>query len=78
MVRLDWVAQGKSWAQDVIVETIEIFGVERCTFANNYPVERLASPFKDMYRTYEAAVADSGEEERSKLFGDNAFRLYGF
>lgn len=78
MLRHDWVGQGEAWARDVISETIEIFGVDRCMFASNYPVERLASPFRDMYRTYEAAVADRDEAERSKLFGDNAVLLYGF
>lgn len=78
MIRHDWVAQGESWARDIIAETIDTFGVDRCMFASNYPVERLASAFSEVYRTYEAAVVHRPEEERSKLFGDNAFRLYGF
>jgi len=78
MVRHDWTGQGVSWAQDVIAETIGMFGSERCMFASNYPVERLASPFEDVYRAYETAVANRPEEERRNLFGENARRLYGF
>lgn len=78
MFRHDWVGHGEAWAKDVIAETIDIFGVDRCMFASNYPVERLNASFNDVYSTYEASVADRDETERSKLFGGNASRLYGF
>ena len=78
MVRQDWTDQGASWAQDVIEETIGMFGGERCMFASNYPVERLASSFAEVYLAYEKAVAHRSEQERRNLFSENALRLYGF
>ncbi len=74
----DWTTTGADWAAEIINETIEIFGVERCMFASNYPVERLSSSFSAMVRIYENAVAHRSEADRRKLFGDNALHLYGF
>jgi predicted TIM-barrel fold metal-dependent hydrolase len=60
----------------VIRETIAIFGVDRCMFASNYPVDRLAGTFDDIYGGFFAAVADRPLAEQNKLFHDNAVRLY--
>jgi predicted TIM-barrel fold metal-dependent hydrolase len=60
----------------VIRETIAVFGVDRCMFASNYPVDRLAGTFDDIYGGFFAAVADRPLAERNKLFHDNAVRLY--
>ncbi|MGH6663527.1 MAG: amidohydrolase family protein [Pseudolabrys sp.] len=71
---------GKPWTVaangPVIREAIAIFGVERCMFASNYPVDRLAGTFDEIYDDFLAAVADRPVAERNKLFHDNAVRLY--
>jgi predicted TIM-barrel fold metal-dependent hydrolase len=59
-----------------IRETIDIFGVERCMFASNFPVERAHGSFDDFYQVYDAATASFSDGERRALFGDNAKRLY--
>lgn len=60
----------------VIREAIAIFGVDRCMFASNYPVDRLAGTFDDIYDGFFAAIADRPVADRHKLFHDNAVRLY--
>jgi predicted TIM-barrel fold metal-dependent hydrolase len=60
----------------IIGEAIAIFGVERCMFASNYPVDSLAGPFATIYDGFRATVADRPQSERRKLFHDNAVRLY--
>jgi predicted TIM-barrel fold metal-dependent hydrolase len=60
----------------VIREAIAIFGVDRCMFASNYPVDRLAGTFDEIYGGFFAAVADMSSAERHKLFHDNAVRFY--
>lgn len=60
----------------LIRDTIAIFGVDRCMFASNYPVDRLAGPFRTIYDGFLAAVADRPREDQIKLFHDNAVRIY--
>jgi predicted TIM-barrel fold metal-dependent hydrolase len=60
----------------VIRDAISIFGIDRCMFASNYPVDRLAGTFESIYRGFFASVADRPAADQSKLFHDNAVRLY--
>lgn len=76
MVRRDWTSEGAAWAAAVIRETVETFGTDRCMFASNYPVERLASSYEATYGVYRRAVAHLPDGDRARLFGDNARRIY--
>jgi len=71
-----------NWTTDSIrpyaLETIEIFGVNRCMFASNFPVDRLYSPFDRLFRAFEQIVGEFSETEQVKLFSSNAERLYRF
>lgn len=60
----------------IIRETIAVFGVDRCMFASNYPVDRLAGSFGTIYGGFFAAVADRPAAEQLQLFHDNAQRVY--
>ena len=72
---VDW-----KWTKDLvrplILETIEIFGVERCMFASNFPVDKLYSSFEFLFRSYEEIVMDFSETEKNLLFAANAERVY--
>ena len=73
MLMKDWTAGA---AEEVIQETIEIFGVDRCMFASNYPIERVTSTFADTYRAFERAISRRTADEQRKLFSENAARIY--
>lgn len=60
----------------VIREAIAIFGVARCLFASNWPVDSLVGGFREIFDGFRAAVADRPPEEQRALFHDNAVRLY--
>lgn len=60
----------------VIRDAISIFGVDRCMFASNFPVDGLAGTFDEIYGGFFASVADRSAADQSKLFHDNAVRLY--
>src|SRR5690606_33046984 len=60
----------------IVRDTIAIFGVERCMFASNFPVDRLCADFDTISRGFEAIVADLSEVERRRLFCDNAIAFY--
>lgn len=60
----------------VVLEAIEIFGVERCMFASNFPVDGLRVSFKRMFEDYQRMTKDVTPAERRSLFHDNAARFY--
>ena len=60
----------------VVRETIGFFGVDRCMFASNYPVDRLRASFDTIYSSFKRMVADFPIEDQRQLFSDNAMRIY--
>ena len=60
----------------MVLATIEIFGPERCLFASNFPVDRLASDYDAIWRAFDQITADFSADERRKLFHDNAAHFY--
>ncbi len=59
-----------------VLRVIETFGVERCMFASNFPVEKVHGSFGAFYRAYDAITADFTATERALLFGGAAARIY--
>ncbi|WP_110647242.1 amidohydrolase family protein [Salinicola peritrichatus] len=68
------------WTEDslrpLILEGIDAFGVARCLFASNFPVDGLYTDYGRLWRTYASIVGDASVDERRALFVDNARRLY--
>lgn len=60
-----------------VLHCIEAFGVERCFFGTNWPVDRLFSSYPDVLDAYDAITADFSHDERVALFSGNAERVYG-
>jgi predicted TIM-barrel fold metal-dependent hydrolase len=55
---------------------IDAFGVDRCMFASNFPVDSMYGTFDDLYSTFSDVTAGLDSESREKLFGGNAERIY--
>lgn len=70
---LPWTLEAN---EPIIRDAIAIFGVARCMFASNYPVDRLAGSFSDIFSGFLAATADLPERDRRALFHNNAMRIY--
>ncbi len=68
-----WTAENNA---EVVLETIRIFGAERCMFASNFPVDSLAGSFDKIYDGFKTIVADFPEDQIRALFHDNAQRIY--
>lgn len=68
------------WSTDSIrpfvLETIDIFGAERCMFASNFPVDSLFGSYDRLFNAYRAIVRDFSASEQAMLFHDNAERYY--
>ena len=60
----------------VVLDTIDAFGVERCMFGSNFPVDGLTGSYRTIMGGFMELVADRPEADRRKLFHDNAARVY--
>jgi predicted TIM-barrel fold metal-dependent hydrolase len=60
----------------VVLDTIDIFGVERCMFASNFPVDSIVADFATIYDGFAEIVSGFNEEDKAALFVDNARRIY--
>jgi L-fuconolactonase len=55
---------------------IEAFGVDRCMFASNFPVDSMYGTFDELYASFSTVTAGFDSESRQKLFATNAERVY--
>lgn len=55
---------------------LDAFGVDRCMFASNFPVDAMHGTFDELYSGFSEVTAGLGAEDRDKLFATNAERLY--
>jgi len=60
----------------VVLEAIDIFGIERCMFASNLPVCRLRAGFKTIADGIMDIVKDFPRGEQEMLFSRNAAAFY--
>jgi predicted TIM-barrel fold metal-dependent hydrolase len=60
----------------IVLETIDMFGVDRCMFASNYPVDRLRASYDLIYDSFKEIVADFPREDQEKMFSKNASQFY--
>ena len=71
---------GRPWTpesnRDVVLQTIELFGVDRAMFASNFPVDGLVASFDTIYAGFKTIVRDLPRPDRLRLFHDNAVRFY--
>lgn len=71
---------GKPWTLQtngrIIRDVIAVFGVDRCMFASNFPVDRVVGTFETIYDGFHAAIAELSPQDKRKLFHDNAARIY--
>jgi predicted TIM-barrel fold metal-dependent hydrolase len=55
---------------------IDCFGVERCMFESNFPVDKQSCSYAVLWNAFKKMVADASESERAALFHDTATRAY--
>jgi predicted TIM-barrel fold metal-dependent hydrolase len=63
----------RPWLEHVI----DAFGVDRCFFASNFPVDGMHGTFDELYNCYSAITSGLSDDAREKLFAANAERVYG-
>ncbi len=70
----------RAWMPEVVSPwiraAVDIFGVDRCLFGSNLPIEKLMCPLARQVSIIEEALADRGAAELEKIFIFNALRIY--
>ena len=55
---------------------VEAFGVDRCMFASNFPVDSMYGTFDQLFEVFGTVTAGLDSESRLKLFAGNAEAVY--
>ena len=70
----------ETWSLDVVEpvvrEAIEIFGPSRCMFGSNFPVDRPAVSYGELWSAYDEITSDLSASERATMFSELAARIY--
>jgi predicted TIM-barrel fold metal-dependent hydrolase len=73
MVDHEWTVESiRPW----VMASIEAFGVERCFFGTNWPVDRLYSSYGDVLDAYAEIIGELSDIEQRALFSENANRIF--
>jgi predicted TIM-barrel fold metal-dependent hydrolase len=59
-----------------VEHAIETFGVDRCLFASNFPVDGMHGTLDELWSTYAELTTGLDDESADKLFAGNAERVY--
>lgn len=70
---LPWTADRN---REIVLTVIDLFGVERCMFGSNFPVDSLCARFDEIYEGFDVITANFSTDDRRRLFDDNAVRIY--
>jgi predicted TIM-barrel fold metal-dependent hydrolase len=70
---LRWTAEAN---RDIVRTVIDTFGIERCMFASNFPVDSLCATFAEIFDGFREIVADLSTSEQRALFHGNAVAIY--
>ncbi|MFC1991040.1 amidohydrolase family protein [Chloroflexota bacterium] len=55
---------------------IEQFGVDRCMFESNFPVDKMSYSYTVLWNAFKRSVGDFSPKERAALFHDTAVKVY--
>ncbi len=61
---------------EVVGETIELFGAERCLFGSNFPIEKLWTEYAELVAAHRSAVASHSNAVQRQVMHDTAVRVY--
>ena len=56
--------------------TISLFGVERCMFESNFPVDMIAGTYRTLWNSFKRLATNYSDSEKAALFHDTATRVY--
>jgi len=73
MVDWNWTVES---IRPFVLHLIEAFGVGRCMFGSNFPVDSARSSYGAVWRAFDEITSDFSVDERVKMFHRNAKKYY--
>ncbi len=73
MFEQNWNAER---VKNIALAAIDIFGVDRCMFGSNFPVEKLYVSYQELYACYLEIIDNFSETEKEALMAGNARQFY--
>ena len=55
---------------------IEVFGIDRCMFESNFPVDKISASYTNLWNSFKRITKEFSDSEKAKLYHDNATRVY--
>lgn len=71
----DSVMLAEAW-RPFIETAIELFGVERCMFESNFPVDKGQFGYRALWNAFKRLSSGASAEEKAQLFAGTAARVY--
>ena len=62
--------------RDYHLHMIDCFGVDRCMFESNFPVDKVSCSYRVLWNSFKRLAAGFSEAEKAALFHDTAARVY--
>jgi predicted TIM-barrel fold metal-dependent hydrolase len=62
--------------RDIVLQTVELFGAERCLFGSNFPIEKLWTSYGDLVAAHRAAIASLPAADQEAILSGTAARVY--
>ncbi|MDC0624591.1 amidohydrolase family protein [Alphaproteobacteria bacterium] len=59
-----------------VEKTIQTFGIERCMFASNFPVDKIFNSFDTYWSSFKEITKNYSENDKQLLFSSNAEKYY--
>jgi L-fuconolactonase len=59
-----------------VESSIELFGVDRCMFDSNYPVDSAVGTYAALWNAFKRLAAGASDHEKTALFSGTAVRVY--
>jgi predicted TIM-barrel fold metal-dependent hydrolase len=66
----------KELMRPVILETVEMFGPNRCMFGSNFPIEKIWTSYAELLAAYQSVLAGFSLQERNEIMGNTAATVY--
>jgi predicted TIM-barrel fold metal-dependent hydrolase len=65
-----------SHVEDVALQTVEMFGAERCLFGSNFPIEKLWTGYAELVAAHRKAIVSLSAAEQEAILRGTATRVY--
>ena len=59
-----------------VEKTIQTFGIDRCMFASNFPVDKIFNSFDTYWNSFKEITKNYSENDKKLLFSSNAEKYY--